>query len=176
MADAKTATPAAPADEFYDEANEEFPSKEDLKDRLVAIWVSGTKGTRKGNDGKMYPWVETTTLVIDDGPDGKSTTDLVGPALVKLDNFQWSVGGMTSRLLPRIKAVDEGGNRIFKPMVGRINSRKNKTKGFSDSWSIAKPTEEDKVKLRAIQDKLEAITETVRKESTEAEDSAAFDE
>lgn len=145
--------------EFFDDAKEQFPAKEDLKDRLVLIFTTGKTGTRKSEvDGKPYPWVETVTLVLDDGPDGTAFTDLVPRATgnpIELSGFQWSTGGMVARLKPRAEA----GN--FRPQLGRINSRKNSRKGFSDSWSIAEPTDSDKdiarrynAKAREIMDRL----------------------
>ncbi len=163
-------------DEFYDDAQDQFVGKEDLKDRLVAIWVTGKKGERKSKDGKMYPWVETRVLVLDDGPDGKAAESAIedgeirenriGPAAGAeiLENFQWSTGGMVSRLLPRI-------GKTHKPMVGRINSRKNQQQGYSASWSIAQPTEADRAIIRPWNPKLKAITD----EMAAADDASAFD-
>lgn len=141
--------------EFFDEAQEEFPAKEDLKDRLVAIYVTGKHGQRKGTapGSKPYDWYETITVVLDDGPnftgmkivDGEQRPTLVpsvteaGP--VRLDAFQFSQGGLTARLAPRV-ADDKP--KTFKPMLGRINSRKNSQPGFSASWSIGTPTDADK--------------------------------
>jgi hypothetical protein len=165
--------------EYYDDANEEFPGKEDLKDRLVAIWVTGKKGTRRNADGGTYPWVETITLVMDDGPDGTFSTPLVGPAPERLDKFQYSQGGLVSRLEPRISKKDGDGNLIFRPMIGRINSRKNKIKGRSDSWSIAAPNEDDKAMIDSeFAELIKEITAEVRELRTAADDSdenQAFD-
>jgi hypothetical protein len=156
-----TDTSNATADdlELFDEAQEEFPGKEDLKDRLVAIWVTGKHGKRKSEaNNTSYDWYETTVLVLDDGPnwDGYKIVDgerrmllvdsvaLNGPQ--RLDAFQWSTAGMVSRLQARV-AGDRP--KTFKPMLGRINSRPNQKKGFSASWSISEPTDEDKAKARA---------------------------
>lgn len=142
--------------ELFDDAKEEFAGKDDLKDRLVLVFATGKHGERKSEaSGKPYPWVETVTLVLDNGPDGDFSTDLVpavadGEAL-ELPNFQWSTTGMTSRLLPR---ATSGNHR---PMLGRINSRKNSKKGFSDSWSISEPTDEDKVVARKHAAKIQEI-------------------
>ena len=154
--------------ELFDEATEEFPGKEDLKDRLVAIWVTGRHGTRVGSapGSKPYAWYETTTLVLDDGPawdgykitrDGERKPILVesvtehGPQ--RLDSFQYSQGGLTKRLEARVHlsvAMPPVGKEVkdepksWKPMLGRINSRKNSQPGFSPSWSISAPTDADK--------------------------------
>jgi hypothetical protein len=146
--------------ELFDDATEEFPAKEDLKDRLVAIWVTGKNGMRKGNapGSKPYAWYETVTLVLDDGPnwtgqkivDGEQKEMLVpsvaenGPQ--RLDGFQYSQGGLTARLAQRVLNDKP---KTFKPMLGRINSRKNSQQGFSPSWSISEPTDADRATARA---------------------------
>lgn len=164
--------------DVYDDANEEFAGKDDLKDRLVAIWVTGKKGTRPGANSKPYPWVETVTLVLDDGPDGTSYTPLIGPALERLDKFQYSQGGLVARLEPRISKKDGDGNPIYRPMIGRINSRKNKTKGYSDSWSISAPTEQDKALVDQHLDLIREITTEVkemREGAPDGDEANAFD-
>lgn len=159
--------------ELFDEAQEEFPGKEDLKDRLVLIWPTGKHGQRKGTNGKPYDWYETTTLVIDDGPawtgkkivDGEQVPMLVpsvaeeGPQ--RLDAFQYSQGGLTARLANMV-AGDKP--KSYRPMLGRINSRKNSQPGFSASWSIGKPTDEDRAKAKAP-----AITALIRQISADLE-------
>ncbi len=161
-------------EDFFDSATSEFPAKEDLKDRLVAIWNTGKTGLRKSEQpgGDPYPYVETITLVLDDGPNGWSATRVDGdPQLVasvaengpqRLDDFQWSATGIYSRAHKR----PVGGA----PMCGRINSRKNKTKGFNDAWSIAELTEDDKVICRKYVDLFKKISA----EMQEKADSAAF--
>lgn len=158
--------------ELFDDATEEFPGKEDLKDRLVAIWVTGRHGTRIGKapGSKPYPWYETVTLVLDDGPawdgykivDGERKPMLIesvtehGPQ--RLDGFQYAQTGMTKRLEQRVHlsiALPAVGKEVkdqpksFKPMLGRINSRKNSQAGFNASWSISEPTDGDRAKARA---------------------------
>jgi hypothetical protein len=139
--------------ELFDDAKETFPDKDDLKDRLVLVFATGKHGKRTGDNG-AYEWVESVTLVLDDGPTGDFSTDLVpstvgGP--IELSGFQWSTAGMISRLKPRSEAKN------FKPLLGRINSQKNKKKGFSDSWSISSPTEEDKAVARQHAAKMREI-------------------
>jgi hypothetical protein len=153
--------------DLVDDAQETFPAKEDLKDRLVAIWVTGKHGKRKGAgpDAKPYDWYETVTLVLDDGPnwdgfkivDGEKQEMLVpsvaenGPQ--RLDGFQYSQSGLTQRLSGRVHlsatparvngdpVIDKP--KSFKPYFGRINSRKNKQAGYNASWSISVPTDAD---------------------------------
>lgn len=171
-------------DEFYDDAQDVFPGKEDLKDRLVAVWAL-EKGTDKNTDGKTYPFVTSVTLVLDDGPNGWSPTSIrdgeatenrvpsVDEEGLQEINLRWSTNGMVSRLAPRV-------GRTFKPMVGRINSRPNKTKGRSASWSIASTTDEDKATIRAHESEIREIMNRLQAEKDKAlgdsPDNAAFTE
>jgi hypothetical protein len=180
--------------ELYDEAKQEFPSKFDLKDRLVAIWVTGKKGTRPAqNGGDPYPWVETITLVLDD-PNGvqdwdgrvknenKDWVETLIPSVVqegpaRLDNFQYSQGGLTARLLPRITLKDKQTDApIYRPMIGRINERPGQ-KGKNPPWGIATPTDEDKATAQKYADKIKAITLEVKalREGGSTSDEAAFE-
>jgi hypothetical protein len=177
--DTESKASASEQDEFFDDATETFPGKEDLKDRLVAVWAL-ERGQDKNAEGKHYPFVTSVTLVLDDGPDGWSPTSIKDgetvPNLVpsvkdegpQEINLRWSTSGMVSRLEPRV-------GKTFKPMVGRINSRKNKTAGRSASWSIAAPTDEDKVIARQHADKLQEIIKRLETEANKATDAAAFD-
>jgi hypothetical protein len=168
-----------PEDEFYDDAQETFPSKEDLKDRLVAVWAL-EKGTDKNAEGRVYATVQSVTLVLDDGPEGWSPTSIrdgeVTPnrvASVEQEGFQelplrWSTEGMVSRLGPRV-------GKTWLPMIGRINSRPNKVKGRSASWSIAAPTEDDKVILRQHKAEIMAVSRRLEQEANQTIDTAVFD-
>lgn len=179
-AKSKSTSPAAePEDEFFDEATETFPGKEDLKDRLVAVWALG-RGQDKNSDGKLYPFVTSLTMVLDDGPNGWSPTSIkdgdtvpnlvpsVADGLAEI-NLRWSTEGMVTRLDPRI-------GKTTKPMIGRINSRPNKVKGRSASWSISAPTESDKATARAVGSQIKAVTERLIAEANKAADASAFDE
>lgn len=177
MTDVNTTAPDDNED-FYDEAEETFPGKEDLKDRLVAVWAL-ENGTDVNAEGKKYATVKTLTMVLDDGPDGTAAEtairdeevgeNRVGHAPAELD-LRWSTEGMVSRLAPRV-------GKTFMPMIGRINSRKNKVKGRSPSWSISKPTDEDKDYIRShgFNAKFRAITAKLEAEAKKAEDTSAFD-
>lgn len=130
-------------DEMFTAAKNEFAAKEDLKDRLVAIFPTGKTGTRKSEaNSKDYPWIETVTVVLDDGPDGSSFTELVPAAPQVIVGFQWSAAGLVARLNPMVSKP------VPMALVGRINSRKNSKKGLADAWSIAEPTPEDMAKAR----------------------------
>jgi hypothetical protein len=172
VTDTNTTTPGA-EDEFFDSATSEFPAKEDLNGRLVAIWNTGKEGTRKNDRGETYPYVETVTLVLDDGPDGWTGKRVDGdPNLVpsvaesgpqQLDGFQWSASGIYSRASKR-KVGD-------KPMIGRINTKKNVKKGFSDPWNIDEMTEDDKVTAR----KYVGLFREISAEMQNKADGAAFE-
>lgn len=164
-------------DEFFDSATSEFPAKEDLRDRLVAIWNTGKEGKRQSEvTGKSYPYVETVTVVLDDGPQGWTGTRLDGdPNLVlsvaesgpqRLDGFQWSATGIYSRTVRR--------EPYGKPMIGRINSRKNKTKGMSDAWSIAECTPEDMEIARSHRDYIMRTTADLKAAHQQVSDDEAF--
>lgn len=183
--------------DLFDDAQEEFPGKEDLKDRLVLIWVTGKHGVRKADapGSRPYDWYETITLVIDDGPNWngkKIVDDEAVPMLVpsvkdhgpqRLDKFQFTMGGLTSRLASRVH-LSPGEPKVngapvndkpstFAPMLGRINSRKNKQQGFSASWSIAKPTDADKQTARKYNDLIAQITDELKNAGAPQVDDAA---
>lgn len=138
--------------ELFDDVPNAFESKFHLKDRLVAVWVTGKHGMRKGENGD-YPWEETITLVLDDGPNGwqaevlnfdsGSMEENLVPSVAengpqKLANFQWSATSLTSRLAPR---REKKNNR---PMLGRINAKPNKQKGRAAPWAMESATPEEK--------------------------------
>lgn len=176
--------------ELFDDAKAEFASKYDLKDRLVLVWVTGKNGKRKGANGP-YDWYETNTLVIDD-PNGATDwngqvydsekeifRDTLIPSVVQngphlLEAFQFSYGGMTARLRARVTADQKPAT--YKPMLGRVNSRPNKTKGMAASWSIAEPTADDKATALKYADKIREISAKL-KDSIEGKgaDDSAFD-
>jgi hypothetical protein len=168
-----------PEDEFYDDALDVFPGKEDLKDRLVAVWAL-EKGTDTNKEGKVYPIVQTVTMVLDDGPEGWSPTSIRDeeatpnrvPAVAEEGlqelNLRWSTEGMVSRLGPRV-------GHTWKPMIGRINSRKNSVKGRSPSWSISKPTDDDKAIVRQHATEIMAVSRRLEQEANQTIDTAVFD-
>jgi hypothetical protein len=176
---------ASTEDEFYEEAADEFPAKEDFENRLVAVWPTGKTGTRVSEaSGKEYPYVETITMALDNGPDGEAGDGmrsddapyLVGPAPDHADGFQWSATGVYSRVFPRLSRTMADGSPDYRPVIGRINRRKNAKKGFSDSWSLGKPVETDRDIVKAHEAVIRAMTAKVAKARQAAEDSAAFTE
>jgi hypothetical protein len=190
-------SPTGVEDEFYDEANDEFPSVNDLvvgahnkiKDqvdgRLVAIWAR-ENGVGKGQDGP-YDYTDALVLVLDDGPDGTHVTDLIGSAPQELP-LRFSTKGIQSRLAPRVDGMtpvkrDADGNVIvpsvpqkFRPMTGRVNARPNTTrKDGSPPIGIAKPTDEDKVILQKFKEQIIEINQRLEAKATQAEDAKAFE-
>jgi hypothetical protein len=171
-------------DGLFEAASETFPSKFDLKNRLVVIYPDGETGQRLGENGKPYTWYSTTTVVLDDGPDGwqervvgeggEMQANLVpsvadeGPQVLK--RFQWSAGGITARLAPRLpKADGKPGSQ-----VGRINSRPNTKKGMAPSWSISAPTEADMATAREYADVCRAARDEITKANQAKVDADSF--
>lgn len=164
-------------DDLFEPAKSEFPAKEDLKDRLVAIYPTGKFGTRKSPaTNKEYGWIETTTVVLDDGPNGDSFTDLVPPVggdigegkPIVLRNFQWSAAGIFSRV------EQKRTNPSVPGTVGRINAMKNKQKGLADAWSISTPTEDEMATARRFGDACRAARDEIKAARAKDADEDAF--
>jgi hypothetical protein len=170
-------------DEFYDDASSEFPSPEDLcptdpkgpvVGRLVAIWAV-ENGSAKGENGP-YPYTESITLVLDDGPNGDLATALIGKAPQRLD-LRHSTTGIQSRLRGRVEGVNAKGVPMkYRPMIGRVNTRPStKYKKGSPAFSIAEPTPEDRAVIDAHKAEIIAINRELEAKDKEAENAAAFD-
>lgn len=195
MTENVNSTTSTEAEELFDDATEAFPSRHDLaalasdrnpdtEGRLVAIWAQ-SHGTRPGERG-AYTFVETTTLVLDDGPDGDQATELVGTAVpeegkpgegVRLDGFQYSTEGLVARLKPRVEGKNKAGVRLStRPMLGRINTRKStKVKGGAPAFSIAPATEDEKAWiLEHFKDAILSINEEMTAKLKDADEQAAF--
>jgi hypothetical protein len=173
-------------DDLFTPATDTFPRRNDLRDRLVVIYPTGKHGTRKGDgpDAKPYPWYETTTVVLDDGPsgwqdtvpddDGDPTPNLVpsvadnGPQV--LTNFQWSATGLVSRIQTNLPGADGKPGSI----LGRINVMKNKVKGRSAPWSISKATEDDLMVARQYRAECKAARDAITQENVKTADADAF--
>jgi hypothetical protein len=170
--------------DLVDDSQSVFPTKDDMNHRLVLVWVTGKKGTRQGENGK-YTWVETVTMVIDDGPSWTGqvldsdtlamreiripSVEAEGPTV--LENFQFSFGGMVARLEQRINA--DGTPKYFKPMMGRIDSRPNSKKGMAPPFSILTPTAEDHELLPKFAAQIREISARMEKASAVVDE---FDE
>jgi hypothetical protein len=166
---------------LFEAAKDTFPGKEDLKDRLVAIYPTGKTGERVGENGKPYPWYETTTVVLDDGPDGWQPTVIAdgqprenlvpsvednGPQVLK--NFQWSASGLAARLAPIFD------DPKVRSVVGRINMRPPSKKGMAPPWGIAKPTEEEMDVARQYADVCRRARLEIREHRQKDADEAVF--
>lgn len=196
-------------EDFYDSASSLFPKVEHLAPsippkfgagRLVAIWPTGKTGERKGSNGDMYPWVETVTLVLDNGPAGaevninpayaegsEEIVGLVGNDPIRLDAFQHSTGGLVARLQKRLKGVspakhDDAGNEIrpavplrWRPMIGRINTQASSTNKNVAAFSISDMTDGDRLIARKFATVIKALNAEMKARETEKEDSDAFD-
>lgn len=170
-------------DEWMDGASSTFPKVDDLAPsippnygpgRLVAIWAQ-KNGTRKNDQGKEYPYVETLTLVLDDGPNGDQTSELVGPAPVQLEGFQHSTSGLVARLSKRVEGVNAKGIKLrYRPMIGRMNTQASKVNKNVAAFSIAEPTEEDMVIARKYKDMITGINKSLQEADEKAEDAEAF--
>lgn len=191
-ANGKSTTPTEVEEDFYDDATENFPSVDDLVPlasgknpetvgRLVAIWAL-ENGSAQG-EKEPYPFTETVTLVLDDGPDGDQVTDLVGPAPVEL-KLRHSTKGIQSRIGPRVdgwtraKRNDAGEVTVpsvpmkWRPMIGRVNTKPSTLyKKGSPAVSISLPTDAD----RAIIEKHKALIKEInaRMEAKDADNETA---
>jgi hypothetical protein len=182
------------ADDFYDDATDTFPKIEHLAPsmppnfgpgRLLAIWVTG-QGTRKNDDGETYPYVETVTVTLDDGPDGldgpgwsAEAADLVPPGVQRLDKFQHSTGGLVARLQKRLTGKTADGTPLrLRPMIGRLDTQVSKRSKMQAAYSIKAPTDADRKIVTAHGDMIRAINEELTTAATTGgdPDTSAFNE
>lgn len=184
----KAAEPTAPItdedSEWMDGASATFPKAENLAPsippkfgpgRLVAIWAQET-GTRKNDQGKEYPFVQTLTLVLDDGPDGGQSDEVVGSAPVRLEDFQHSTSGLVARLQKRVTGVNAKGVPLrYRPMIGRMNTQASKQNKNVAAFSISEPTAEDMIVARKYKDMITGINKELEAKDSKAEDAAAFE-
>jgi hypothetical protein len=189
--------PAVDEDEFYDDATESFPSVDDLVGgeppkkaekigRLVAIWPLENGVAKKSDGSGTYPYTNSVTLVLDDGPDGDLATDLVGSAPVELQ-LRHSTSGIQSRLAPRVDGMskpkrNEDGEIIvpakplrFIPMIGRVNTRPStRQKNGSPAFSVSAPTDADREIIAKFREDIKAVSAKLR-EKAEAADADDFE-
>jgi hypothetical protein len=171
-------------EEWMDGASATFPKAENLAPsvppnfgpgRLVAIWAQ-ENGKRKNDSGTEYPYVQTLTLVLDNGPDGDQTDEVVGNAPVRLEDFQHSTGGLVARLSKRVTGVNAKGIPLrFRPMIGRINTQPSKANKNVAAFSISEPTAQDMEVARKYKDMIMAINKELEAKEKADEDSAAFE-
>lgn len=129
-------------DELVDEASSVFPGMEDLDGRLVGIFAL-KKGTAEGDSGE-YPFIETVTVVLDDGKDGDKVTELVGPAPQIID-FRHSTGYLVKTLDRRVNGIDQHDRPLWeRPYVGRIDSQPSKRNKKVLAYAIREPEEGDR--------------------------------
>jgi hypothetical protein len=182
-------------DEFYDDATDGFVKVEHLapslppnfgEGRLLAIWATG-RGTRTNKEGKVYPYVETITVTLDDGPEGldapgweADAAELAPEGWNRFDKFQHSTGSLVARLDKRLTGRDKNDVPLrFRPYIGRLNTQPSRNNKNVAAYSISSPTEADRETIRAFGDKLRAINvELEQAETTGAPsaDNAAFTE
>jgi hypothetical protein len=179
-------SPADDSDDgLFDAAADTFPGRVHLRDRLVVIYPDGESGQRPGSNGKPYTWYSSTTVVLDDGPEGWQAEvrdddgDLV-PNLVPsvadegpqvLNKFQWSASGIATRMAQKLPDAKTG---VPGSILGRINAIKNKDKGKNPPWSIAKPTEADMETARQYRDTCKAARDAITADRLAKQDSDAF--
>jgi hypothetical protein len=182
------------ADDFYDDATDGFAKVEHLAPslppkfgmgRLLAIWVTG-EGKRKNDKGDFYPFVETVTVTLDDGPEGldapgwdEMAAELVPSGWNRLDKFQHSTGGLVARLQKRLTGRNKADVPLrFRPMIGRINTQPSRQNKNVPAYSISAPTDEDRAIIEQYGDRIRAINVELERAATTGEDpdKAAFSE
>lgn len=119
-------------DDAFDDARTGFIKAEDLVGRLCLIKpisVGERESTQPGSLGKMYPYVETDTIVLDGEPG-----DLIDEVPMVVEGFQWSGARVVGLLQPKVRS-----GRL---VLGRLAAVK--VKGRNDAWELQPPTDEDK--------------------------------
>jgi hypothetical protein len=118
----------------FDDARDSFVKLDDVNGRLLLITSLSTgerPSTLPGQQGKMYDWVETTTVVLDG-----EITDLIETVPLVLDGFQFSGANIMRLLKPKI--------RTRRMTLGRLGKKPSQTRGFGDAWSLRPGTDADK--------------------------------
>jgi len=190
-------TTAAEDEDFYDEATADFAKVEHLAPsippkfgpgRLVAIWAQKAGTGKSKTNSEPYPYVETITLVLDDGVPGaewqgnasypENTAQLVGDAPVRLDKFQHSTKGMVARLERRLTGKNKAGIPFtMRPYIGRMNTQPSSQNKNVAAYSISDMTDEDKafVNRPEIKKLIIGINKELEDAVTAAENQAAFE-
>jgi hypothetical protein len=179
-----TTAVTAEDEEWMDGASATFPKAENLAPsvppnfgpgRLVAIWAQ-ENGTRTNDKGKVYPYVQTLTLVLDNGPDGSQTDEVVGNAPVRLEDFQHSTGGLVARLSKRVTGHNAKGVPLkYRPMIGRMNTQPSSQNKNVAAFSISEPTQADMDVARKFKDMITSINAELEAADKKDEDAKAFE-
>ena len=166
-------------EEFYDDATSAFPSVEHLAPsvppnfgagRLVAIWAV-ENGTAKGKNG-MYPFTQTITLALDDGPNGDQANEMVPTAPYRLE-MRHSTGYIQGKLRGRVDGKTTKGVPLrFRPMIGRVNTQASSNNKNVPAYAIAPATDEEKA--TTVQKHRELIISISKELEAKAADSDAF--
>ena len=122
----------------FDEARAAFVKMDDLEGRLVLVYPHETgerESTIKGQAGKMYTYVVTTTHVLS-GP----ITDMIEAVPTTLDDFQMSGQNIVGQLKPKI--------RTRRAVLGRLGKKEPSQRGMQKAWILNEPTEKDKAIAR----------------------------
>lgn len=172
---------AASDDDFYDAATEGFPSVEHLAPslppnfgpgRLVAIWARENGMAKSRTDGKPYPYTETVTLALDDGPNGDQHNDMVGPAPFRVD-MRHSTGYIHGRLKGRVTGKNQKGVPMrHRPYIGRINTQVSNASKNQAAFGIEAPTAAD----LAIAEQYRDLIISINREMEEADRTEANEE
>lgn len=122
----------------FSDARDAFIKSEDLLGRLLLI-TPLSKGEREstlpGSAGKLYEFVETTTVVLD----GK-VTDMIEAVPLVLEGQQYTGGTLTGQLLPKLAKHGM--------VLGRLDQEPSKTKSFGPMWILRPPTGDDRQMAR----------------------------
>lgn len=171
-------------EEWMDGATSAFPSIENLAPsvppsfgpgRLVAIWALSNGTAISAQTQKPYGYTETITLVLDNGPDGNQTDELIGAAPQRLE-MRHSTTGLHTRLRGRVEGRNAKGIPLkYRPMVGRVNTQASRNNKNVAAYSISEPTAKDMEIARQYKDMITAINAELEAKDKSDEDSAAFE-
>jgi hypothetical protein len=124
--------------DLFNDASSAFVKAEHLIGRLLLVTpldVDQRASTMRGQEGKMYTYVSTTTVVLDGEPD-----EMITAVPVVLEDFQFSGAAITPQLKP--------GLRTGRPTLGRLGQKPSATKGFGAAWILEAPDEDDRALAR----------------------------
>jgi hypothetical protein len=171
-------------DEYYDDTTVDFPNVEHLapstppnfgEGRLVAIYAL-KNGMGKGDNGE-YPFTETITVALDDGPEGDQVHELVGAAPFRVE-MRHSTGYIHAKLAKRVdgKHPKSGRPLRFLPLIGRVNTQTSKKSKNQPAFGLAPKTDDDLVILERHKPLLKAITAELEAAEKAKDDADGFDD